>query len=90
MNWERLKMKVKIGQQIKFTKDHKIQLARGGNAIVKAGDKATVMKKIDNDTAEIVYLTGEAKGMSHNVALEVDDDLDYDAIAKKIMSELGK
>jgi hypothetical protein len=82
-------MKVKLGQQIQFKKEHKIQLAKGGTALVKVGDSARVMRKIDEETAEIVYLTGEAKGLSHKIPLEVDDNLDTDSIVKKIMNELN-
>lgn len=83
-------MKVKLGQQIKFQKDHTVQVAKGSSVTVKAGDKARVVKKVDEKTAEIVYLTGEAKGLSQNIMLEVDDSLDVDSIAKKIMDELSK
>lgn len=83
-------MKVKLGQQIQFKKDHQIQLAKGGTALVKAGDAARVVRKIDESTGEIVYLTGQAKGLSHKIPLEVDDTLDTDSILKKIMSELDK
>ncbi|MDP4178222.1 MAG: hypothetical protein Q8900_07805 [Bacillota bacterium] len=83
-------MKIKLGQQIIFQKDHKIQVAKGGTIIVKAGDKARVVRKVDEKTAEIVYLSGEAKGLCQNIALEVDDDLDADSIAKKILEELSK
>lgn len=83
-------MKAKLGQQIRFTKDYKIQLAKGGTALVKAGDTATVVRKVDKETAEIVYLSGEAKGMSQNIPLEVDDTLDVDSIVEKLRRELDK
>lgn len=81
-------MKVKIGQEIKFKKNYSISLAKGGTALVKAGDTARVLKKVDDETAEIVYLTGEAKGYSQQILLEVDDTLDTDAILKKLLKEL--
>ena len=81
-------MEVKIGQQIKFTKSHKVPTAKGKTLVVKAGDVARVIKKVDDTTGEIVYLTGEAKGYSHKVPLKVDDSLDADAIAKKILSDI--
>lgn len=83
-------MKVKLGQQIKFKVSHKIPLAKGGTALVKVGDIATVVKKIDNKTAEIIYSTGEAKGLSYKIHVEVDDTLDADLIAKKILSKMSK
>lgn len=83
-------MKMKLGQQIRFKKDHKIQVQKGGTVLVKTGDVATIVKKIDEKTAEIVYVTGEAKGLSHQIALEVDDNLDVDDIVKKIMNNLNE
>lgn len=81
-------MKVKLGQQIRFKKDHTIHLAKGGTALVKAGDSATVVKKVDDETAEIVYSSGQAKGFSQNIHLKVDDTLDTDLILKKLLSDL--
>jgi len=81
-------MKVKIGQQIKFTKNHQVPTSKGKTLLVKAGDVARVLKKVDETTGEIVYLTGEAKGFSHKVPLQVDDSLDVDAIAKKILNDI--
>ncbi|NYC92757.1 hypothetical protein [Clostridium acetobutylicum] len=76
-------MKVSIGQVIEFKTDHYISLDLGGKVLVKKGDKARVVKKIDDITGEIVYLTGEAAGKCQHLMLEVNDDLDADAIAKK-------
>lgn len=82
-------MSVKLGQQIKFKKDHTIQVAKGGEVLVKSGDMARVVRKVDEKTAEIVYLTGEAKGLSQNILLEVENSLDVDSIAKKIMDNIN-
>ena len=82
-------MAVKLGQQIQFRNSHTIEVAKGGTVLVKPGDTARVVKKIDEKTAEIVYLTGEAKNLSNRIPLEVDDTLDTDAIVKKIMDELN-
>ena len=83
-------MKVKLGQTIEFKTARTIGLAKGGTVEVLPGDKARVVKKVDEKTAEIVYLTGEAKGLSEKILLEVDDNLDTDSIVKKIMNELNK
>ncbi|MDD3223611.1 MAG: hypothetical protein PHX70_02710 [Clostridium sp.] len=56
--------------------------------MIKAGDTATVLKKVDQETAEIVYSSGQAKGFSQNIHLKVDDTLDADLISKKILSNL--
>lgn len=81
-------MKVKLGQEIKFKADHSISLAKGGTALVKKGDVARVIKKVNDSTAEIVYLTGEAKGYSQQILAEVDATIDKDAILKKLLKEL--
>lgn len=81
-------MKVKLGQQIEFKKSHYISLAKGGKAKIKVGDKAQVLRKINETTAEILYLTGEAKGLSQNIKLEVDDTLNTDSIVQKILKGL--
>lgn len=81
-------MKLKLGQEIKFKTDHTISLAKGGTALVKKGDVAKVLKKVDDSTAEIIYLTGEAKGYSQNILAEVDAAIDKDAILKKLLKEL--
>jgi phosphoribosyl-ATP pyrophosphohydrolase len=83
-------MKVKIGQEIKFKQNHSISLAKSGTALVKAGDIARVLRKVDDETAEIIYLTGEAKGYSQRILLEVDDTLDKDAIVKKLLEQLDE
>ncbi|MBU5593201.1 hypothetical protein KQI89_15740 [Clostridium sp. MSJ-4] len=83
-------MKAKIGQIITFKTDHKINVKSGGTALVRKGDRAQVLKKIDDTTGEILYLTGEAAGKSQYVRLEVDENIDEDAIAKKILEELSK
>lgn len=83
-------MKAKIGQEIEFKRAHKISLAKGGKANIKPGDKARVVKKIDSETGEIVYLTGEAKGLSQIITIEVDDTINTDDILKKLMNELNR
>lgn len=83
-------MKVKLGQSIEFKESRTISLAKGGSVQVKPGDKARVVKKVDEKTAEIVYITGEAKGYGQKIALEVDDTIDTDSMVKKIMSQLNK
>lgn len=83
-------MKVKLGQDIKFRKDHKIKLASGGTALVKAGDTAKVIKKIDDTTAQIMYLTGAAKGKYQNIQIEVDDSFDADEMAKNILKLMNE
>lgn len=83
-------MKYKIGQEIVFTKDFMINTESSGKVKVRKGDKARVVRKINETTGEIVYLTGDAKGKSQNIKIEVDDNLDADAIAKRIMEELKK
>ncbi|PJI08745.1 MULTISPECIES: hypothetical protein [Clostridium] len=81
-------MKVSIGQVIEFKTDHYINLDLGGKILVKKGDKARVTKKVNNITGEIVYITGSAAGKCQQLMLEVDDNIDADAIAKKILREL--
>ncbi len=83
-------MKAKLGQIIAFRSDHKINLAKGGTVTVKKGDKAQVLKKIDDSTGQILYLTGEAAGKCQYISMEVDDNIDADTIAKKIMEELNR
>ena len=82
-------MKVKLGQEIQFRTSHKVEISKGGIALVKPGDRARVVKKIDEKTAEIVYLTGEAKDLSNRIPLEVDDTIDTDSMVKKIMYKLN-
>lgn len=81
-------MKVSIGQVIEFKTDHYISLDLGGKILVKKGDKARVTKKVNNITGEVVYITGAAAGKCQQLMLEVDDNIDADAIAKKILREL--
>lgn len=81
-------MKVSIGQVIEFKTDHYISLDLGGKVLVKKGDKARVTKKINDITGEIIYLTGAAAGKCQELMIEVDDNIDADAIAKKILREL--
>lgn len=83
-------MKFKLGQQIVFKKDHVILAANKGSIVVKKGDKATVVKKIDEHSGEIIYSSGAAKGLSRVVPMEVDTTLDEDAIVKKILSDLSE
>lgn len=80
--------KVKIGQTIKFQSDHYISLEKGGKILVKKGDTARVLKKVDEKTGQIMYLTGAAKDKYQNLMLEVEDDLDADAIAKQILNDI--
>ena len=83
-------MKVKLGQDIKFNTTQTIELEKGGMVQIRPGDIAKVVKKVDEKTAEIIYLTGEAKGLGHRILLEVDDTVDSDAILKKIMEQLNE
>ena len=86
-------MKVRLGQNIKFNCTRIIELEKGGTAQIKPGDIAKVVKKVDEKTGEIVYLTGEAKGLAHRISLEVDDVIsaeETDEILKKVMDELNK
>lgn len=80
--------KVKIGQMIRFQSDHYISLEKGGKILVKKGDTARVLKRVDEKTGQIMYLTGEAKGNYQNIMLQVEDDLDADAIAKQILNDI--
>lgn len=81
-------MKVSIGQVIEFKTDHYINLDLGGKILVKKGDKARVTKKINDITGEVIYITGAAAGKSQQLMMKVDDNLDADAIAKKILREM--
>lgn len=83
-------MKYKIGQKIKFTNSFTINASKGKKFKVCPGDEAMIVRKIDNAMAEVVYTKGQAKGLSQNLDIEVDDGLDEDGIAKKIMQELYK
>ncbi|EJO5348406.1 hypothetical protein NRP93_002530 [Clostridium botulinum] len=81
-------MKYKIGQEIEFTNSFIVELRKGGKVKVASGDKAMVVKKIDATTGEIVYTTGEAKGLSQNIQIEVDEELNEEELAKKILEEM--
>ncbi|MFL0252191.1 hypothetical protein ACJDT4_17395 [Clostridium neuense] len=80
--------KVKLGQVIRFQSDHYISLEKGGKVLVKKGDTARVIKKVDEKTGQIMYLTGQAKGKYQNLMLDVENDLDADAIAKQILNDI--
>lgn len=80
--------KVKLGQVIRFQSNHYISLEKGGKVLVKKGDTARVIKRVDEKTGQIMYLTGEAKGKYQNLMLNVEDDLDADAIAKQILNDI--
>jgi len=75
----------KIGQKIRFNNEFTIDLDNGKKAKIRRGDEATVVKKVDNNSGEIVYNTGEAKGFSQIIAIKVDDTLDVDYITKEIL-----
>lgn len=81
-------MKLKLGQKIQITSDFNLELQTGGVAKVKKGDIAQIVRKIDDTTAEVVFVNGEAKGKSKNLEIEVDDDINADEIAKKIMQKI--
>lgn len=83
-------MKYKIGQTIKFTKAFTIDSSNGGKISVKAGDEARVVKKVDENTGEIVYISGDAKGKSQYIKIQVDDCIDGDSIAQRILGEIYK
>ncbi|KAJ51800.1 hypothetical protein BD780_000590 [Clostridium tetanomorphum] len=80
--------KYKIGQEIEFTNDFFIETAKGEKLEIKKGDRAMVVKKIDDNTGEIVYINGNAKGLSQNINIQVDDKVDEEEIAKKILESL--
>lgn len=79
-------MKFRLGQIITFNKDKKISVEGGGTLIVKSGDKAQILRKVDDETGEILYITGDAKGKSQIVSIAINDKIDSDVIADKIMS----
>lgn len=81
-------MKYKIGQKIEFTESFFLDLAGGGKAKVVKGDQAMVVRKVDDSSGEIVYTTGQASGLSKIIPIQVDDNIDTDYLAKKIMEEL--
>jgi uncharacterized protein YlzI (FlbEa/FlbD family) len=81
-------MKYKIGQKIKFTNSFTIDLANGKKAKIVKGDQAMVVRKVGENSGEIVYTTGEAAGLSQIIDIQVDENVDSDYIVKKIMNEL--
>lgn len=83
-------MKYKIGQKIKFTESFIIKLANGKKAKIQKGDEAVVVRKVDDTCGEVAYITGEASGLSQILSIQVDDNIDSDYLAKKIMEELNK
>ncbi len=42
-----------------------------------------IVRKIDDNTGEIVYTKGSAKGLSQNIQIEVDEALNEEELAKK-------
>lgn len=82
-------MKYKIGQKIEFTDNFSISVENGKNAKIVKGDQAMVVRKVDNTSGEILYITGEATGLSQVISIEVDDNIDADLLAKRIMDEMG-
>ncbi|MFD3156411.1 hypothetical protein ACFIJ5_06050 [Haloimpatiens sp. FM7330] len=83
-------MKLKLGQKIVFKKIHKIKLPNGKYIVVKKGDIAQVIKKVNSTTAEITYLTGEAKNYSENIKAEIDDTFNADLAAQKILNMINE
>lgn len=81
-------MKYKIGQKIKFTENFTIEVQNGKKVRVEKGDTAMVVRKVDETSGEILYITGEAAGLSQTISIEVDDNVDTDYLAKRIMDEL--
>lgn len=78
----------KIGSEIEFTNNFEVNCANGRKASVIKGDKAIVSRKVDQYSGEIIYITGNAKGLIQIINIQVDDEIDADLIAKKIMSQL--
>ncbi len=81
-------MKYKIGQKIEFTSDFVIETDKGKKVKILKGEEAMVVRKVDKNSGEIVYVAGEAKGLSQIISIEVDDNVDADYLAKKIMEEM--
>lgn len=81
-------MKYNIGSEIEFANNFKVDCKNGKSASVVKGDKAIVSRKVDEHSGEIIYTTGDAKGLAQIINIEVDDNLDADLIAKKILSQL--
>ncbi|WP_125153059.1 hypothetical protein [Clostridium rectalis] len=80
--------KYKIGQEIEFTNEFYIKTESRKNIKVTKGDKAIVVKKINDTMGKIIYKTGEAKGISGKINIRVDDNIDAEKIAKKILQEI--
>jgi uncharacterized protein YlzI (FlbEa/FlbD family) len=81
-------LKYKIGEKIEFTNEFTISVANGKKAKILKGDKAMVVRKVDDNSGEIVYITGEASGLSQIISIQVDDNVDADYLAKRIMEDL--
>lgn len=81
-------MKYKIGQKIEFTSTFIIELQKGKKAKIVKGDTAMVVRKVDETSGEIVYITGEASGLSQIISIQVDDEVDAEYLAKRIMEDL--
>jgi hypothetical protein len=82
------KMKYKIGQKIEFTDNFTIEVQNGKKARIVKGDAAMIVRKVDETSGEILYITGEASGLSQIISIEVDDNVDADYLAKRIMEDL--
>lgn len=81
-------MKYKIGQKIEFTNNFTVELEKGKKARIVKGDKAMVVRKVGENSGEIVYITGEAAGLSQVIEIDVDERVDADYIAGKIINDL--
>ncbi|WML35048.1 hypothetical protein [Clostridium sp. OS1-26] len=81
-------MKYKIGQKIEFTNNFTVELEKGKKARIVKGDKAMVVRKVGENSGEIVYITGEAAGLSQVIEIDVDEKVDADYIAGKIINDL--
>lgn len=81
-------MQYKIGQKIQFTNNFMVEIEKGKKVRIVKGDKAMVVRKVDENSGEIVYITGEASGLSQIIAIKVDEKVDADYIAKKIINDL--
>ncbi|GAA0748375.1 hypothetical protein [Clostridium oceanicum] len=81
-------MKYKIGQEIEITNKFFLNIANGKKVQVNPGDKAMVVKKINENMGEIIYISGNAKGNSQNINIEVDTKIDEEEIASRIMKQI--
>jgi hypothetical protein len=81
-------MKYKIGQKIEFTDEFNIEIQNGKKAKIVKGDTAMVVRKVDETSGEILYITGQASGLSQVISIEVDDNVDADYLAKRLMEDL--